>query len=107
MSPVIARSAEMPRPPGPPRPLEVPPPPVPFPPPHVPVVPPPPLHANVTVPQVRMLAPMWEYKHLTRTADAAPLDEAELNTLGHDGWELTGVVTDGRTTHFYFKRERS
>jgi hypothetical protein len=46
----------------------------------------------------------WEYKHVTRGSRAA-LDDEELNLLGREGWEMVGVVTVGRSTHFYFKRE--
>ena len=107
MNPGIARKAEIPRPPGPPRPPEVPPQPVPFPPPHVPIVPVPPAITHLAVPQVPVLPPAWEYRHLTRSSDAPAMDEAELNALGRDGWELVAVLVDARGTHFYFKRERS
>ena len=107
MSPVIARSTEPPRPPGPPRPPEIPSP-APFPPPHAPVVPlPPPTGTPMPVPHVRMRPSRWEYKRLTRTADAPDLDEAELNELGRDGWELVGVVANPQGAQFYFKRERA
>lgn len=106
MSPVIARSAEIPRRPGPPRPPEIPSPPMPVPPPHLPTAPLPPLVAHVNVPQVPVLPPVWEYMQLTRTAAELVLDVNELNALGRDGWELVSVVTDGRGTHFYFKREQ-
>jgi hypothetical protein len=90
MSPVVARPAEVP-----PRPL---------PPPHVPDVRVAP--ASPLVPQVPVLiAPKWEYKRLTRAADAPALEETELDTVGREGWELVGVVTDARAVHFYFKRE--
>jgi hypothetical protein len=45
----------------------------------------------------------WEYKVI----DAPALSEADLNTLGKDGWELTGVVSARDTVQFYFKRLRS
>jgi hypothetical protein len=58
------------------------------------------------VPQVPILiATKWEYKHLTRAADSPALEEAELNALGTEGWELIGVMADARASHFYFKRE--
>jgi Domain of unknown function (DUF4177) len=100
MSPVV-RSSEVP----PPRPL----PPRPFP--EVPVVPPPvppspPVPHHLAIPQVPVPeTTAWEYKHVTRGSRAASLDEKELNALGREGWELVGVVSVGRTTHFYFKRE--
>lgn len=51
----------------------------------------------------------WEYREVTRDlAAASPLPtETELNTLGAEGWELAGVVTQGQQVHFYFKRERT
>jgi hypothetical protein len=106
MSPVIARSTETPRPPGPPRPPEVPQP-APFPPPHVPIVPLPPPVSHMAVPQVPMRPPRWEYKRLTRPADTPHMEDAELNALGHDGWELVGVVATAQGTQYYFKRERA
>jgi hypothetical protein len=49
--------------------------------------------------------PRWEYRDLVReTSDLA--SEAELNALGADGWELTGVLPAGQYVHFYLKRER-
>jgi hypothetical protein len=90
MSPVVARSAEVPR--------------RPVPPPHLPDV-----HvapAPLLVPQVPILdVTKWEYKHLARASNAPALDEAALNELGSEGWELVGTITDGSGTHFYFKRE--
>ena len=106
MGTTTARSLEIPRPLGPPRPPEVPPQPVPFPQPHVPVVPSPPRVAHVSIPQVPALPPTWEYKQVTRAGEMPALDEAELNALGRDGWELVAAVTDAQATHFYFKRER-
>ena len=50
----------------------------------------------------------WEYHELVR--DAAPTSlpsEADLDTLGTEGWELVGVVALDRQVHFYFKRERA
>ena len=98
MSPVV-RAAEIPPRPLPPRPF-----------PEVPVVPPPllppPVHHHLAIPQVPIpQATTWEYKHVTRGSRAQALDDEELNALGREGWELAGVVTVGRTTHFYFKRE--
>ena len=52
--------------------------------------------------------PIWEYKALTRDLESgALLTEAELNELGGQHWELTGVLRDDRQVHFYFKRERN
>ena len=44
----------------------------------------------------------WEYKQLTRK-EKAPAEE-ELNALGQDGWELTGILNESGQVHFYFKR---
>jgi hypothetical protein len=64
-----------------------------------------------TIPEVHVqapvvyVAPVWEYKHIARDlASEELLGDAELNELGTQGWELTSVVTDGRSAHFYFKR---
>jgi hypothetical protein len=47
----------------------------------------------------------WEYQHLAQQIGAPALGPAELDTLGVDGWELVGVVTDSQgVLHFYFKR---
>jgi hypothetical protein len=48
----------------------------------------------------------WEYKQIVRNAESEkPLDEAELNALGADGWEMTGVVQQLPLTYYYFKRQ--
>ena len=50
----------------------------------------------------------WEYRELVRNAGSSPLPtEAELNTVGAEGWELAGIVAQGEQVHFYFKRERT
>ncbi len=50
--------------------------------------------------------PTWEYKHLVRDlANEAAPDEAELNALGADGWELAAAFARGNEAHFYFKRQ--
>jgi hypothetical protein len=36
--------------------------------------------------------------------DEGPLSEAELNALGAEHWELTGVMPMGEMVHYYFKR---
>ena len=49
--------------------------------------------------------PRWEYRDVVRRiADEAPLSEAELNGLGQEHWELTGVIPVGEVVHYYFKR---
>lgn len=51
--------------------------------------------------------PTWEYKELIRNLEnEALLTEAELNELGAQHWELTGVLHEDQRVHFYFKRER-
>jgi hypothetical protein len=52
------------------------------------------------------VAPTWEYKHLYRAleGDAPPVPEEELNALGAEGWELTGVIQGPAGVHLYFKR---
>ena len=52
------------------------------------------------------LEPRWEYKDVVREVATGLLSEAELNALGAEHWELTGVVPAGTRVHFYFKRER-
>lgn len=69
-------------------------------PPYVPPVPPPPPDIRVQPPLV-YVAPVWEYKVVA--SDIAP-DEAALNALGADGWELVGVVPLPKGVQLYFKR---
>jgi hypothetical protein len=49
--------------------------------------------------------PRWEYREIVRETSEL-LFERELNELGQDRWELTGVAPAGSRVHFYFKRER-
>lgn len=47
----------------------------------------------------------WEYKQLTRNLKKEkPLSEGELNELGAEGWEMSGVAQHPPTIYFYFKR---
>lgn len=47
----------------------------------------------------------WEYRQIVRNLETeAPLDEAGLNKLGEDGWEMSGVAQQPPFVHFYFKR---
>lgn len=49
--------------------------------------------------------PRWEYRDVVRrVTDEVPLSEAELNALGQERWELTGVIPIGGAVHYYFKR---
>lgn len=48
----------------------------------------------------------WEYKQLVRDLDKEkPLEEAELNALGEEGWELSGIAQQPPMTHYYLKRQ--
>ena len=49
--------------------------------------------------------PRWEYRRLTRNlrSEEAP-SEAELNAMGEDGWELTGLFLDSPFLYLYLKR---
>lgn len=47
----------------------------------------------------------WEYKQIVRDLEKEnPPDEAELNALGADGWEMSGVAQKPPLTYYYFKR---
>ncbi len=47
----------------------------------------------------------WEYKQLTRNLKKEkPLSEGELDELGAEGWEMSGVAQHPPTIYFYFKR---
>lgn len=47
----------------------------------------------------------WEYKQVVRNLEnEKPLDETELNALGQEGWEMTGIAQQGALAYFYFKR---
>lgn len=48
----------------------------------------------------------WDYRRLDRPAASALVDVEELNTLGLDGWELAGIVTDATGAHYFLKRQR-
>jgi len=48
----------------------------------------------------------WEYKQIVRNFENEKLlAETELNALGEDGWELTGIAQQPPNTYFYFKRQ--
>jgi hypothetical protein len=70
-------------------------------PPYVPPIPAPPPDVRVQPPLVYVPA-VWEYRHVT--SEIAP-DDAELNALGADGWELVSVVSLLNAVHLYFKRQ--
>jgi hypothetical protein len=47
----------------------------------------------------------WEYKQITRNLKIeSPLSEEELNALGAEGWEMTGVAQQPPLAYYYFKR---
>jgi hypothetical protein len=47
----------------------------------------------------------WEYKLVTQDVEKeGPLDEAELNVLGAQGWELASTLAVPPLAHYYFKR---
>ena len=47
----------------------------------------------------------WEYKQIIRNLEKEdPPDEAELNALGADGWEMSGLAQQPPLAYFYFKR---
>jgi hypothetical protein len=52
-----------------------------------------------------LVEPRWEYREIVREASEL-LSETELDALGEQRWELTGVAPAGSRVHFYFKRER-
>jgi len=47
----------------------------------------------------------WEYKQVVRDLETEQLlDEAELNALGAEGWEMSGIAQQASAVLFYFKR---
>ena len=47
----------------------------------------------------------WEYKQIARDLEKeGPLSEEELNALGAEGWEMSGVAQQPPVTYYYFKR---
>jgi hypothetical protein len=47
----------------------------------------------------------WEYKQIVRNLESEqPLDEKELNSLGEEGWEMSGVAQHPPVAYYYFKR---
>lgn len=48
----------------------------------------------------------WEYKQIVRDLEKEkPLDEAELDALGKEGWEMSGIAQHPPVTYYYFKRQ--
>ena len=47
----------------------------------------------------------WEYMQVVRNLENEHLpDETELNALGEQGWELSGIAHYPPLAYFYFKR---
>ena len=66
-----------------------------------------PQNQPVRPPMVYVEKPLkWEYKQIIRDLEnEKPLDEAELNTLGEQAWELSGITQQPPLTYYYFKRQ--
>lgn len=48
----------------------------------------------------------WEYKQIVRDLEnEKPLDEAELDALGNEGWEMSGIAQHPPAIYYYFKRQ--
>ena len=48
----------------------------------------------------------WEYKQIIRDLETEKLlDEAEMNAIGEEGWELTGIAQQSPRTYYYLKRQ--
>jgi hypothetical protein len=48
---------------------------------------------------------IWRYKLVIRNLSTEQaITEDELNNIGKDGWELTGIVTNDPLIYFYFKK---
>ncbi len=48
----------------------------------------------------------WEYKQIARNLKKeGTLSDEELNALGAEGWEMSGVAQQSPLTYFYFKRQ--
>jgi hypothetical protein len=66
-----------------------------------------PQNQPIRPPMVYVEKPLkWEYKQVVRNLEKEKsLDEAELNTLGEAGWELSGIAQQRPLTYYYFKRQ--
>jgi len=48
----------------------------------------------------------WEYKQLARNLKKeGTLSDEELNALGAEDWEMSGVAQQLHLTYYYFKRQ--
>jgi hypothetical protein len=65
-----------------------------------------PQNQAIRPPMVYVEKPLtWEYKQIVRDLKKEkPLDEAELNALGEEGWEMSGIAQHPPKTYYYFKR---
>ncbi|MQA92411.1 MAG: hypothetical protein GEU90_19660 [Gemmatimonas sp.] len=63
-------------------------------------------HVPLPIPMVRVRDELrWEYRRILRNLRTGdPPDAAELDALGADGWELTGLFADSPFLYLYFKR---
>jgi hypothetical protein len=51
------------------------------------------------------VTPTWAYKHVQHPlVELTGSADSELDALGAEGWELTGVVAEGGMVHFFFTR---
>jgi hypothetical protein len=65
-----------------------------------------PQHEPIRPPMVYIKESLkWEYKQIVRNQKKeGALSDEELNTLGAEGWEMSGVAQQLPLTYFYFKR---
>jgi len=63
-------------------------------------------HESIRPPMVYVKESLkWEYKQIVRNLKKEkPPDDAELNALGAEGWEMSGVVQHPPSLYIYFKR---
>ena len=68
---------------------------------------PPPGGQPVRPPMIYVERPLqWEYKQIVRNLEReTALEESELNALGKEGWEMTGIAQHPPLTYYYFKRQ--
>ena len=62
---------------------------------------------SVRAPMVYVRKPLkWEYKQIVRDLETDKLlDEAEMNALGEEGWELSAIAQQPPLTYYYLKRQ--
>jgi hypothetical protein len=65
-----------------------------------------PAPARSTLVYVKEPPPKWEYKVLSSGSSNGEMpDQAALNALGVEGWELVGIATRETAAILYFKRQ--